>query len=428
MPRRLLASRMPFLLAVAGVCLAIAGYIFGMAWIQSLGNPYYTPSDLIIPRTIDVVVVFWCVWVASSVGSFLNVVAWRMPRGQSVGGRSHCPRCMSQLRARDNFPVFGWLALGGRCHTCRLPISPRYPIVEGAVGISLGSIAVAQIYCLSLPGQPLHWHGGPLWAPRITTPILLAMVFHVAATAWTWAFGLVRFDKHRLPTTLFASGIGLVVAVLLVFPPFAMVTWRTGQAAEEPWAELAGGSIFIDAVVRVLTAIVAAALVGRSLARGLCPAADLKQDPLGKSTARLVDLILILMIPTLLVGWQSSPALVVVASLIAVPIRRVFSDQTDSLGSFAIAMPIALTLHLMLWRWLLSVPWWPGPTSDPWVILGWAGLILLVPVWLREPDAMMTRPLPPPWVDPDEEEDEEEDNDEEEEDEDREPTQSAATP
>ena len=89
-----------------------------------------------------------------------------MPRGQSINGRSHCPRCLTQLKARDNFPVFGWLALRGRCRTCRLPISPRYPIVEAVVGLSLTAVAVAEVYQVSLPRQG-QTHVGPLWTPEL---------------------------------------------------------------------------------------------------------------------------------------------------------------------------------------------------------------------------------------------------------------------
>ena len=70
-----------------------------------------------------------------AVGSFLNVVIHRVPRGESVvSPPSHCPRCDAPIKARHNVPVLGWLALRGRCHGCTLPISARYPVVEAATG------------------------------------------------------------------------------------------------------------------------------------------------------------------------------------------------------------------------------------------------------------------------------------------------------
>ncbi len=79
------------------------------------------------------------------VGSFLNVVAHRLPRGESlVRPRSRCPQCGSQLRAIDNIPVVSWLALRGRCHHCGAPISARYPLVELVTGALYAGVVASQ--------------------------------------------------------------------------------------------------------------------------------------------------------------------------------------------------------------------------------------------------------------------------------------------
>ncbi len=79
------------------------------------------------------------------VGSFLNVVAHRLPRGESlVRPRSRCPQCDTQLRAVDNVPVVSWLALRGRCHHCGAPISALYPLVELATAALYVAVAVTQ--------------------------------------------------------------------------------------------------------------------------------------------------------------------------------------------------------------------------------------------------------------------------------------------
>jgi len=67
-----------------------------------------------------------------AIGSFLNVVVYRLPRGLSVSEprRSFCPSCQTEISWRDNLPVLSWLLLGGRCRHCRQPISGQYPIVE----------------------------------------------------------------------------------------------------------------------------------------------------------------------------------------------------------------------------------------------------------------------------------------------------------
>jgi leader peptidase (prepilin peptidase)/N-methyltransferase len=72
----------------------------------------------------------------SCIGSFLNVVVWRLPRGESlVTPPSHCPKCNKLLKWYDNLPVVGWIMLGGRCRFCREKISARYPIIEAIAGL-----------------------------------------------------------------------------------------------------------------------------------------------------------------------------------------------------------------------------------------------------------------------------------------------------
>lgn len=83
-----------------------------------------------------VVAGLFCAIVGACVGSFLNVCAYRIPRGMSVvRPRSHCPHCGTGILARDNVPVLGWLTLRGQCRECRCAISPRYAVVELAMGL-----------------------------------------------------------------------------------------------------------------------------------------------------------------------------------------------------------------------------------------------------------------------------------------------------
>ena len=112
-----------------------------------------------------------------AVGSFLNVVVYRVPRGESVvHPGSHCPRCDTAIRSRHNVPVLGWVVLRGRCATCRLPISSRYPLVEAATGLLFfGSTLSAGI-----------------------TPVLPALL---VVCALGLSLGLMAFDHVRRPTT-----------------------------------------------------------------------------------------------------------------------------------------------------------------------------------------------------------------------------------
>lgn len=102
-----------------------------------------------LPHAIYIVFFFV---LGSCVGSFLNVVAWRLPQVEEVPGEglfhgfyrgwqalssppSHCPKCGKPLKWYDNLPVVGWIKLKGRCRFCKAPISARYPIIEAIAGL-----------------------------------------------------------------------------------------------------------------------------------------------------------------------------------------------------------------------------------------------------------------------------------------------------
>jgi leader peptidase (prepilin peptidase)/N-methyltransferase len=79
------------------------------------------------------------------IGSFLNVVAYRLPRGESlVSPGSRCPGCGAGVRPYDNVPVLSWLLLRGRCRSCGAPISPQYPLVELATGALWAGVVAAR--------------------------------------------------------------------------------------------------------------------------------------------------------------------------------------------------------------------------------------------------------------------------------------------
>ncbi|MFB3852981.1 MAG: A24 family peptidase [Vicinamibacterales bacterium] len=128
-------------------------------------------------------------------GSFLNVCIYRLPRGLSpVAPRSRCTSCGTELRWRDNIPVLSYLFLGGRCHACRAPISPMYPIVE----ISASLLVVVTF---------LRFGPTLLFASRA--------VFALALTV------LCAIDlRHRiLPNRITVPGIGVGFALSFFGPP-----------------------------------------------------------------------------------------------------------------------------------------------------------------------------------------------------------------
>lgn len=146
-------------------------------------------------------------WMATSmagvlgllIGSFLNVVVWRVPRGESVVPASHCPKCDAPIRAYQNVPVVSWLALRGRCASCRDPISARYPLVELSTGIAFALVA----YWLTT--EPLT-ASGLAW--------LLAIAAYLWFAAASVALTLIDIDHHRLPDAIVLPSLA-VVSILL---------------------------------------------------------------------------------------------------------------------------------------------------------------------------------------------------------------------
>ena len=129
------------------------------------------------------------------IGSFLNVVVWRVPRGESVvRPRSYCPSCDAGIRPRDEVPVFSWLMLRGRCRDCRHPISVRYPLVELLTGTLFAGLAV-------------HF---------ADTPARLPAYLYLAAIAV--ALALIDLDVKRLPDviTLPSYAVGLVLLAFAI--------------------------------------------------------------------------------------------------------------------------------------------------------------------------------------------------------------------
>ena len=143
------------------------------------------------------------------VGSFLNVVVWRVPRGESVvSPPSACPSCGHRVRSRDNVPVLSWLLLRGRCRDCGNPISRRYPLVESGTAVLFGLTAWFVSETLTL------------WA----LPALLYLAGVMVALT------LIDLDVHRLPDVIVLPSYPVGAALLLLADLAPDGTLDTGSA------------------------------------------------------------------------------------------------------------------------------------------------------------------------------------------------------
>ncbi len=153
----------------------------------------------------------------AAVGSFLNVLAYRLPRGESlVAPRSRCPACGVQIAAHDNVPVVSWIVLGGRCRSCHGRISPQYPLVEALTGALFAAVAAQTgMSAELLPGLAFMTLLVAVSAIDIEHRIIPNKLLVPGAAAALALWGLV--DPSRLPENLIAAvcagGFFLLAAV-----------------------------------------------------------------------------------------------------------------------------------------------------------------------------------------------------------------------
>jgi prepilin signal peptidase PulO-like enzyme (type II secretory pathway) len=189
----------------------------------------------------------WLFALGTVIGSFLNVVVYRLPAGKSlVYPGSHCPICQHPIRWYDNVPVLGWLILGGRCRDCRAPIATRYPIVEAITGILFALLGTAELIgCgANLPSGVLADGVSALPAGYTLYEAGGIYLYHLVLLCTLLAAALIEHDRQRVPWRL--AIFALVVGVLapLVWPhlhPAAAKTLVLGGIAR--WVDPAAGAM-----------------------------------------------------------------------------------------------------------------------------------------------------------------------------------------
>jgi leader peptidase (prepilin peptidase)/N-methyltransferase len=179
------------------------------------------------------------------VGSFLNVVIHRLPRGESlVAPRSRCPGCETPIRPFDNVPVLSWLLLRGRCRACGEPISRRYPLVEAATAVLCALVVVAK---------------GVEWEALLGIVFVLLLV----------PIALIDLDTRLIPNKLTGPGSLAAVAIVAVFATDRLPEHLIAAAA-------AGGFLLVAAIVQPrgmgMGDVKLAGMMGLFLGRAVAPA------------------------------------------------------------------------------------------------------------------------------------------------------------
>ena len=178
-------------------------------------------------------------------GSFLNVVAYRLPRGESLAWPgSRCPSCETPIRSFDNVPVLSWFALRGKCRSCKTSISARYPVVEAATCLLLVAVVLAK------GADEDAWLG-------IAFVLLLVPVT------------LIDLDHRIIPNKLMLVGTVVSIAIVLLTQPDSLTEHLIAAAG-------AGGFLLIAALAYPagmgMGDVKLAAVMGLFLGRAVGPA------------------------------------------------------------------------------------------------------------------------------------------------------------
>jgi prepilin signal peptidase PulO-like enzyme (type II secretory pathway) len=145
------------------------------------------------------------------IGSFINVVAYRVPLKLSVvAPPSACTQCGTRIKAYDNIPVLSWLVLRGRCRSCHTAISVRYPVIELATAVFFGLVTL-----WALAGDVFaRWIGSSSTVGRVATCIALAAFLYLAAVSV--ALASIDVDTHTLPNRIVLPAYPVAAALLIV--------------------------------------------------------------------------------------------------------------------------------------------------------------------------------------------------------------------
>jgi leader peptidase (prepilin peptidase)/N-methyltransferase len=284
---------------------------------MSAGGASAVPIDVLSDATVAAML---CL-LAANVGSFLNVVAYRVPRGLSVArGGSRCPACGNPVRWRDNVPVIGWLALRGRCRDCGVEIASRYALVEAAAG-AIGAIAAAEL----LSGGRT-WPAGRFGIGRTGVDVLvmegdwrLALVCaaHAALLLTLLLWALFEADRTRLTW-------GLLLGVMAALGAFTVVAGGPTVAAGWP------------AAAQAIAGAAAGFLLGTVVA-----------SPWLRQGLVFVGTVL---------GWQA--VLTVGAIMAAVAVGRVgidwFQGKRCRLEPTGVDLLAAAAVQVLAWRWIAA--------------------------------------------------------------------------
>ena len=316
---------------------------------QILG-PIFGPFAALLPEhewlslAMNVSLAAWLIAVGACVGSFLNVLIYRLPIGLNIAyPGSRCPKCKAAIAGKDNIPVISWLNLRGRCRHCREPISWRYPLVESLTSLAFISLAGVEVFT---GGANLPTSG--FYSP-LSAELWGMYAMQIALTCLLIAAAGMAFDGEEMPLRLPVAAIGLALLATTIWP--ALRPAMAPPLATTPWTATLGEGLVGAFFGGLLGAF--AFVVGSRQARPAC---------WGLAMAGA------------LCGWQSTPILAATATMLFL-IASLCSRAVQRLASWPACLAVALLAFLAAWGALDRATDFQRRVDWP-ILAGAAGLVL----------------------------------------------------
>ena len=308
---------------------------------MALADPKWNLANEIALRAAKFGVFTVFTYFGACLGSFLNVVAWCLPRGEAIALRSSkCPQCITEISRIDNLPIFSYLNLGGRCRHCEWPIPIRYLTVELVAAFIFGSLFLYQLVtgCLNVPDLFVH-HKGILWIILYPKwPAITSYFFHAFFMTAILVLALIEWDQQKLkPSAMMVIGLAFFIPAAIYFPlqPVPLLKHLPGN--------LSTFSPVFDQVLTLFAGGTVGAAVGRTTAFYLSP-------------KNVLILTMAFFLTGLALGWQALLPITLLFAIASAACRFNHKIGTLLQGCPTTLLLVAILLHHPFWKTIDS--WW----------------------------------------------------------------------
>jgi leader peptidase (prepilin peptidase)/N-methyltransferase len=324
-------------------------------------------------------VVLWTFFFGACLGSFLNVVAYRIPNQLTLLGSSRCPFCFVPIQSKHNVPIIGWFSLRGRCAACRLPIASRYFIVEIIAGLLLVWLFRFELYSdgQNLPtdrafeiGRFFRVLSAGEYSEllQLNWGLIRNFFVHCLIAYAILTAALMKWDSFHIPRVWASVHLFIVAATILI--------WQTDFEFAGTLTEAMKGQS--DFICRLDVPVVGGAT---GVVLGLL-LSTLSRD-------RRSGLMFGFAIAGICLGFFGTVSLAAIfvwlAAAILLPSRIVqTADSGMDSRNLLLALLVAFLVQVGFWRSFDQNQFWPSSTSSIWVTIGYLFFLMLM-TWVLSP-------------------------------------------